>query len=79
MPNRKLELAHKYKTAPQVRKLLGLSRFQLDIRIDRRILPGPTLTDASGVRYFDDNWVRIAKEILQLNEEAAEKTPIPAA
>jgi len=67
MPTPKLELAHKYLTAPQVRKALGLSRFQLDIRIERGIFPKPTFVDETGiqcVRYFDENWVRVAQTIL---------------
>ncbi|MBA7608597.1 hypothetical protein ES703_15776 [subsurface metagenome] len=68
MPNPKLELGFKYLTAPQVRKRLELSRFQLDIRIERGILPHPTYVDETSsppVRYFDENWVRIAKAILE--------------
>ena len=65
MPTPKLELAHKYLTAPQVRKRLGLSRFQLDIRIDRGVLPQPTLVDVTSVRYFDEQWLRTAKAILE--------------
>ena len=66
MPNPKLELAFKYLTAPQARKRLGLSRFQFDIRIERGILPEPTYVDENDtkVRYFDENWVRIAQAIL---------------
>lgn len=67
MPNRKLELAQKYSTAPQVREMLGLSRFQLDERIKRGILPKPTLIDDTKVRYFDDMWIRVAKAILNVN------------
>ena len=65
MPNPKLELGFKYLTAPQVRKRLGLSRFQLDIRIERGILPQPTYVDETAVRYFDENWVRVAQAILE--------------
>lgn len=64
MPTPKLELALKYLTAPQARKRLGLSRFQFDIRIERGIFTRPTFVDTSGVRYFDENWVRIAQAIL---------------
>jgi len=76
MPTPKLELAHKYLTAPQVRKTLGLSRFQLDIRIERGIFPKPTFVDETGiqcVRYFDENWVKIAQAILEnaVNAQAA--------
>jgi len=73
MPNPKLELGFKYLTAPQARKRLGLSRFQFDIRIERGILPPPTYIDETDtrVRYFDENWVRIAQAILvnAVNEE----------
>ena len=64
MPNRKLELSLKYLTASQVRKRLGLSRFQFDVRLKRGILPRSTFTDVTGVRYFDESWVRIAQSIL---------------
>jgi len=68
MPTPKLELALKYLTAPQARKRLGLSRFQLDIRIERGIFPKPTFVDDTGiqyVRYFDESWVSIAQAILK--------------
>jgi len=64
MPNRKLELTLKYLTASQVRRRLGLSRFQFDVRLKRGILPRPTFTDVTGVRYFDESWVRVAQSIL---------------
>jgi len=68
MPTPKLQLAIKYFTAPQVRKRLGLSRFQFDHRIELGIFPRPTYIDETGgmsVRYFDENWVRIAQAILE--------------
>ena len=67
MPNPKLELAAKYLTSNQVRKRLGLSLYQLNLRIERGIFPRPTYIDNTGiqsVRYFDENWVRIAQAIL---------------
>jgi len=67
MPTPKIELALKYLTATQARKILGLSRFQFDIRIERGVFPRPTLVDETGiqhVRYFDEDWVRIAQAIL---------------
>ena len=68
MPTPKLELALKYLTATQARKRLGLSRFQFDVRIERGVFPKPTLVDETGiqyVRYFDENWVKIAQAILE--------------
>ena len=71
MPEPKLELAFKYLTATQARKRLGLSRYQFDIRIERGIFPRPTHVDIVKrgdinlhVRYFDENWVKIAQAIL---------------
>ena len=64
MANAKLELSYQYMTATKARKRLGLSRFRFDFRIKRGVLPGPTFTDITGVRYFDENWVRNADTIL---------------
>ncbi|MBA7693276.1 hypothetical protein ES703_101855 [subsurface metagenome] len=68
MPTPKLELAAKYLTTTQAHKRLGLSRFQLNLRINRGIFPAPTYVDNAGiqsVRYFDENWVKIAESILK--------------
>ena len=68
MANRRIEYARRFLTHPQVQHRLGLSRFKLDLRIERGILPKPTFTDAtSGVRYFSEQWVTIAQAILQQN------------
>jgi len=67
MPTPKLELSLKYFTATKAGKRLGLSRWQFDIRIQRGIFPKPTYIDNTGaqyVRYFDENWVKIAQAIL---------------
>ena len=66
MANPKLELKFKYMTAPAVRKELGLSRYQMDERIKRDLLPKPTLVDENGVRFFDQQWLGKAKEILKI-------------
>lgn len=68
MPTPKLELAAKYLTSNQARKRLELSLFQFNLRIQRGIFPAPTYVDNAGaqsVRYFDENWVRIAQAILE--------------
>ena len=76
MPTPKLELAAKYLTSTQACKRLGLSLFQLNLRIERGLFPRPTYVDnvsTQPVRYFDESWVRIAKAILgnKANEGAA--------
>jgi hypothetical protein len=56
--------------ASQAKQSLGLSRFQLDLRIKRHILPAPTYTDPeTQIRYFDENWVQAAKLILAGNNQ----------
>ena len=54
----------RYMTVSQVKGELGLSRFQVNIRIAKGILPAPTQVDGNGVRYFDDRWLKQAKAIL---------------
>jgi len=76
MPNRKLELAYKYFTAPQVAEQLGLSLFQLKLRMKHNVLPAPTFIDPdTSVRYFDEQWLRTAKAILE-NSIQVKKVPI---
>lgn len=71
MPEPKKELADKYLTATEAREKLAISRWDFDTRIDRGMLPAPTFIDTVmrgnvelKVRYFDENWVKIAKAIL---------------
>jgi len=80
MPTPKLALALKYLTAPHARKRLGLSRYQLEHRIELGIFPKPTFTDTTGVKFFDENWIRVAQTILdnaiQVNEKATGGEPV---
>jgi hypothetical protein len=74
MPRPKVDLAAKSLTASQVCEKLKLSLFQLNLRIDRQLLPPPTFVDNNGVRYFSPTWLQSAKEILWENEGAAGTT-----
>lgn len=69
MPKYKLELVYKYRTALQARERLGFSRFQFDYRIKRGILPEPTFTDTTGVRYFDEAWILAAGDIVEMERD----------
>ena len=51
-------------TSSEAHKRLGLSRFQLNLRIERGVFPQPTFIDSTRVRYFDESWVRIAQLIM---------------
>ena len=62
MPYPKLELSHKYYTASQVWPKLGLSKSQFYTRLGRGILPAPTVVDT--INYFDHDWVKTARKIL---------------
>lgn len=77
MANPKLELGIKYFTAPEIQKKLGLSRWQLTVRIERGILPRPSYVDeTTGVRYFDHDWLRAAEIMLNPKKEEAEGLPV---
>jgi len=65
MPTPKVELALKYLTIFQITERLGLSRYQVNLRIERGVLPKPTHIDENGVRYFDEEWVGGAKAMLK--------------
>lgn len=64
MPQPTLKARYTYMTASRVRKILGLSRYQLDERIRQGIFPEPTAVDSNGIRLFDENWLRVAQAIL---------------
>jgi predicted DNA-binding transcriptional regulator AlpA len=65
MPKPRIEFTYKYLTSPQVCRTLGCGRAQLDERLKRGIFPPPTVVAPSGVRYFDENWVRAVQEIIK--------------
>jgi hypothetical protein len=37
----------------------------LDERLKRGIFPQPTVVAPSGVRYFDENWIKVVQEIIK--------------
>jgi hypothetical protein len=77
VPQPKLELGIKYFTAPEIQRKLNLSRWQLTVRIERGILPRPTYVDvATGIRYFDHDWLRAAEIMLKMKKEEAEELPV---
>jgi len=74
MPTPIIELVTAYPyTATDVQKELGFSRFQLDLRIERGVLPKPTFIDKNNVRYFSDGWLTLAKQTLQQNHNNKNK------
>ncbi len=64
MPKPRIEFTYKYLTSPQVCRKLCIGRAQLDERLKRGIFPQPTVVASSGVRYFDEDWIRAVEEII---------------
>jgi len=52
-------------TTTQVAKMLGMKVTQLVSWVEHGALPPPSLVDNNGVRYFDQQWLKTAKEIVE--------------
>lgn len=52
-------------TTSQVANHLGMSKGQVISWVERGALPQPSFIDNNGVRYFDQEWVRKAQEIVK--------------
>lgn len=70
MPRPRLD-HYQYMTTTAICEGLGISLDQLNRRLELGILPPPSRT-MNGVRYFDHNWLRLAKDILKRDKEGAE-------
>ena len=56
-------------TTKQVATRLGLGQAQLLNWIKHGVLPPPTFIDNNGVRYFDQEWLRRATEVVKAKKE----------
>jgi len=52
-------------TVTQVARQLGMKVGQVVSWIEHGALPSPSDTDNNGVRYFDQEWLRNAKQIVK--------------
>ena len=52
-------------TTSEVAKQLGMSVGRVVSWVERGALPPPSFTDNNGVRYFDQEWLKRAKEIIE--------------
>lgn len=52
-------------TTTQAAKHFGMSQGQLISWVERGALPPPSFIDNNGVRYFDQEWLNRATEILE--------------
>jgi len=52
-------------TTTQAARELGMGIGQVVSWVERGVLPPPSFTDNNGVRYFDQEWLTRAKEIVK--------------
>jgi len=52
-------------TTSQVARQLGMKKGRVVSWVERGALPPPSFIDNNGVRYFDLEWLRKAKEIVE--------------
>jgi len=52
-------------TTTQVARQLGMGISQVISWVERRALPPPSFIDENGVRYFDQEWLRKARKIVE--------------
>ena len=55
-------------TTPQVAKQLGMGVGQLVNWVERGVLSPPSFIDNNGVRYFDQEWLKKAREIVKIRK-----------
>ena len=55
-------------TTTQVAKELGMTVGQVVSWVEHEVLPPPSFTDNNGVRYFDQEWLIRAKEIVKIKK-----------
>ena len=65
MPRPRVGDYYKYMTSTDVCRKLGITEYQLRTRLAQGVFPAPTMVDKQGVRYFDEDWLRKAREIVE--------------
>ena len=61
---------YRYMTTTDICKRLDMSYEKLMRRLRDGVFPAPTMVNEYGVRYFDENWLRIAQAIEENSYEA---------
>lgn len=65
MPRPRVGDYYKYMTSTDVCRNLGITEYQLRTRLAQGVFPAPSMVDEQGVRYFDEDWLRKAREIVE--------------
>ena len=73
MPGVTLAERFKYYTAGDAWKSLGLSKIEFNRRMKQGILPAPTYVNEHKIRFFDDNWLRIARAIIDQERQRSQQ------
>jgi len=64
MPRPRVGDYYRFMTSTDVRRKLGISEYQLNSRLAQGVFPAPTMVDSQGVRYFNEDWLRATREIM---------------
>ncbi len=65
MPRPRVGDYYRFMTSTDMCRKLGISEYQLNTRLTQGVFPPPTMVDQQGVRYFDEDWLLAAQEILE--------------
>jgi len=64
MAGPKVSERYKYMTLPKAAERLGIHPAKLRRRLKDEIFPIPTYINEHGLRFFDEQWLKSAREIL---------------
>jgi len=65
MAGPRIDELYRYKTLPQTAEHLGLHPAKLRRRLQAGVFPAPTYINKYGLKFFDEEWIRQAKVILE--------------
>ena len=63
----------KYYSAGDARRELGLSKEEFNRRMKQKILPAPTFVNSHGLRFFDANWLHIARAVVDQERQRSQQ------
>jgi len=69
MAGPRIDELYRYKTLPQAAERLGLHPAKFRRRLKAGVFPPPTHVNKYGLRFFDEDWIRQARVILEKSFE----------
>ena len=73
MPGPRIDELYRYKTLPQTAGRLGLHPAKLRRRLKAGVFPTPTYINKYGLKFFDEEWIKQAKVILEKSFEGEKR------